>query len=129
MTYLLDTHILLALADLGDARISPAMLTAMQADDAKLQVGAVSLWEIAIKARSGKLNLGMALSKLPELCSAASATIIPITPQHVIADLTVVPPTRDPFDLLLLAVAQVDGLRLVTLDRALADHPLVWRQA
>jgi PIN domain nuclease of toxin-antitoxin system len=28
---------------------------------------------------------------------------------------------------LLLAQCQVEGMRLVTLDRALASHPLVWR--
>ena len=38
------------------------------------------------------------------------------------------PPTRDPFDRLLLAQCAVDNLRLVTVDRALAGHPLAWRE-
>ena len=32
--------------------------------------------------------------------------------------------TRDPFDRMLLAQCQVEGLRLLTIDRALVAHPL-----
>jgi len=129
VSYLLDTHILLALAELGDARMPPAMLSVIRQSNVNLHVSVASLWEISVNARAGKLNLGIALSKLPELCSAASATILPVTAQHALADLAVLPSTRDPFDLMLLAVAQVEGLRLLTLDRALVDHPSSWRPA
>ncbi|MGF1549428.1 MAG: hypothetical protein ACFBQW_02680 [Sphingomonadaceae bacterium] len=37
--------------------------------------------------------------------------------------------TRDPFDRLLLAICQVERLRLLTTDQRLADHPLAWRPA
>jgi PIN domain nuclease of toxin-antitoxin system len=46
---------------------------------------------------------------------------------HVITLVLPEPPTRDPFDRLLLAQAQVEGLQLVTIDRALIDHPLAYR--
>jgi PIN domain nuclease of toxin-antitoxin system len=37
------------------------------------------------------------------------------------------PMTRDPFDWMLLAQCQVEGLRLLTIDRGLVGHPLVAR--
>ena len=45
----------------------------------------------------------------------------------LLADAEPEPQTRDPFDRLLLGQCQVENLRLVTLDRALAAHPLAWR--
>jgi PIN domain nuclease of toxin-antitoxin system len=48
--------------------------------------------------------------------------------RHAVEALEELPPTRDPFDRLLLAQCQVEGMRLVTLDRALARHPLAWRE-
>lgn len=36
--------------------------------------------------------------------------------------------THDPFDRLLLAQCRVEGMRLVTRNRALAAHPLAWRE-
>jgi PIN domain nuclease of toxin-antitoxin system len=44
--------------------------------------------------------------------------------KHAIAGLEHVPPTRDPFDRLLLAICQVEGMRLATAERALLGHPL-----
>ena len=44
-----------------------------------------------------------------------------------LADLKPEPQTRDPFDRLLLAQCAVEGLRLVTRDRALAKHRLSWK--
>jgi PIN domain nuclease of toxin-antitoxin system len=34
------------------------------------------------------------------------------------------PKTRDPFDRMLLAQCEVEGFRLLTIDRALVSHPL-----
>jgi PIN domain nuclease of toxin-antitoxin system len=53
--------------------------------------------------------------------------VVPILEEHVVTELWEAPPTNDPFDRLLLAVAQVEGLKLVTLDRALLGHPLAFK--
>ncbi len=47
-----------------------------------------------------------------------------INEHHAIAEVLPEPATRDPFDRLLLAQCLVEGLRLVTVDRALVGHPL-----
>lgn len=129
MRLLLDTHVLLAQLETGSVVLSAAMQVALVADEAELFVSTASLWEISIKVRSGKLAIGMTLEQLPEACEAAAFAILSITPRHVLADVTPEPGTRDPFDRLLLAQAKVESLRLVTVDRALATHPLAWRPA
>ena len=127
MKLLLDTHVFLAIADLGSVKLPDEMLSAMTHASAQLYVSVASLWEIAIKTRLGKLELGLHPAELIDLCTAASATILPIEAQHVLVDLTPEPRTRDPFDRLLLAQAHIGQMHLVTLDQALVGHALAWR--
>ncbi len=95
------------------------MIDAVTAPDAELLVSVASAWETAIKVRSGKLLNGFPLTDLPDVCAAASASLLDIRARHVLAELSPDPPTRDPFDQLLLAQAQLEGCQLVTLDRML----------
>jgi len=92
-------------------------------------VSVASVWEIAIKTRLGKLKLKSPLQQLPNMITAYGYTILPIDRHHAVEDLVDQPNTRDPFDRMLLAQCQVEGLRLVTTDRVLKEHPLAWRPA
>lgn len=53
--------------------------------------------------------------------------LLMIDQRHLLAEVFPDPDTRDPFDRLLLAQCTVEDMRLLTLDRALARHPLAWR--
>jgi len=121
---LLDTHILLAVVDRRADVFQPAVqrLLADPAND--FYVSVASLWEIAIKWRLGKLRLTPRLEALPELIRALGIDLVPINEHHALAAVEPEPATRDPFDRLLLSQCQVEGLRLVTIDRALIDHRL-----
>jgi PIN domain nuclease of toxin-antitoxin system len=55
---------------------------------------------------------------------ALGLSIVSVEPRHVIVTADPEPDTRDPFDRMFLAQCQVEGLRLATMDRALANHPL-----
>ena len=88
---------------------------------------AASLWEIAIKCRLGKLRLTHDLGALPELLDGLGVKIVAIDERHALASVEPEPMTRDPFDRMLLAQCQVEGLRLLTIDRALVAHPLAAR--
>ena len=87
----------------------------------------MSLWEIAIKVRIGKLAVSSPLLELVATCKSFKMGILAIEAHHVLSEIEPVPPTRDPFDRLLLAQAACEGMALVTLDRALAGHPREWR--
>ena len=127
MRLLLDTNVLIALIDERLHALDVPMVEAISAPEAVVHASVASLCEIAIKARLGKLALAVSLTLLPDLIQSIGLELIAIDHRHVLADVQPDPPTRDPFDKLLLAQCQVESLRLMTLDRALLMHPLVWR--
>jgi PIN domain nuclease of toxin-antitoxin system len=127
MRLLLDSHILLAIRRrdtiIGNASIDQLVRSV----ENEKTVSVASLWEIAIKHRLGKLALDVSIAELPNAFRSLRFSLLNVDHHHAIEELEVLPPTRDPFDHLLLAQCQVEGMRLVTLDRALARHPLAWR--
>jgi PIN domain nuclease of toxin-antitoxin system len=127
MRLLLDTHIFLALIARSVANLPTAVGAALSDPDAEHFLSAASLWEIAIKSRLGKLRLRTRLEALPELLDILGIKVVAIDARHALASVESEPTTRDPFDRMLLAQCQVEGLRLVTMDRALASHPLAAR--
>ncbi|SFL77518.1 type II toxin-antitoxin system VapC family toxin [Methylobacterium pseudosasicola] len=127
MRLLLDSHILLAIALKQLDAVSPSIARALAQPELDLAASAASLWEIAIKARLGKLDPGMPLGMLAEFFEAVGIGMLPITASHAVAAVEPMPPTRDPFDRMLLAQCLVEGRRLVTVDHALRDHPLAAR--
>ncbi|KQW28949.1 twitching motility protein PilT [Rhizobium sp. Root274] len=124
---LLDTHIVLALLRRDFDQQFPAISKRFAAGDVSGFVSVATLWEIAIKNRLGKLETGIPLPEIPANLRSGSLEILGIEVAHVLHPLDPEPPTRDPFDRLLLAQCHVEGLRLVTVDRALVDHPLAFR--
>ena len=126
MRLLLDTQILIALARRELPHLAPAIVAAVNAQDNVLFASAASSWEIAIKTRLKKINPGIDLNDLPAYWEAIGLNLLVIGHSHVVQPVHPEPPTRDPFDRLLLAQCTVEDLRLVTLDRALRDHPLAY---
>ena len=106
MRLLLDTHVFLALIELGSVTLPQNMFDVLMDERTEMVVSVASLWEIAIKERKGKLGIKIPLSALPDLCVAGSASILSISSQHVLEDVVPQPATRDPFDRLLLAQAR-----------------------
>jgi PIN domain nuclease of toxin-antitoxin system len=125
MGLLLDTNVLIALME---QRLNERLREALTSTT-DVRASVASLWEIAIKIRLSKLTLNAPLERLPELLEDVGLALLTIRADHVLAVAQPEPPTRDPFDRLLLAQCGLEGLQLVTLDRALASHPLVWQSA
>ena len=94
--------------------------------DARSRIGAArcvlsvaSIWEVAIKHALGKLPIS------PQVFRdglAPGATILPINEFHAMATAELPAGHADPFDRLLLAVAQVEQLLLITADAALLRY-------
>ena len=127
MRLLLDTHILLDFLARGAVGLPTGVAALLSDRDNEQHLSAASLWEIAIKHRLGKLRLTPDLDALPELLDGLGIRIVAINERHALASVEPEPLTRDPFDRMLLAQCQVEGLRLVTVDRALVSHPLAAR--
>jgi len=126
MRLLLDTHILIALARRELSQLDTRMAATVTSQENVLFASAASLWEIAIKTRLRKIDPGLALDDLPDYLEEIGLNLLVINHRHAVRSLDPEPATRDPFDRLLLAQCAVEGLRLITLDRALSSHPLAW---
>ena len=124
MRVLLDTPVLLGLMRGSLEYDLPVMARRVSDPSIVCLASVVSVWEIAIKSRLGKLDPGMTLQQIEGWAERSAIDVIPVQIRHVIAFAEPEPHTRDPFDRLLLAICQVEGLRLATIDRALAAHPL-----
>lgn len=127
MRLLLDTHYVIAAAD---GAINPRFseIRSILDDAPGSHVYSVaSLWEIAIKMRLGKLTPRLPLLDIPQFLEASGLGLLGIDVAHVLHTVSPEPPTRDPFDRLLLAQCHVEGLQLVTVDRSLINHPLAFR--
>lgn len=127
MAILLDTNILIPVFEDDVGSLPRDIQRIISSTNDAIFASVASLWEIAIKKRIGKLSLRPGLSELPGLLNDMGLGLLTINHNHVLADLNPEPRTRDPFDRLLLAQCEVEGLRLVTRDSALAKHRLAWR--
>jgi PIN domain nuclease of toxin-antitoxin system len=127
MRLLLDSHILLAIQRRDTIICTSSIDQLVRSAENEKTVSVASLWEMAIKHRLGKLALDVPIAELPNAFLSLRFSLLNVDHHHAVEELDVLPPTRDPFDRLLLAQCQVEGMRLVTLDRALARHPLAWR--
>lgn len=118
MRLLLDTHVLLwALAE--PDRLSAAARDALTDGTNDLFVSSVSLFEVSTKHRLGKLPTAPALlDHLDWNMARLSARYLPLEPPETILAGALPGPHRDPFDRLLAAQAQVQGMPLVTSDQA-----------
>ncbi len=119
MSLLLDTHAFLWwVTDSSD--LSRRAREAIADPGTPVFVSAASAWEISIKRSLGRIDItdqdvanGIAESGFLELAiSARHALKAGGLPDH----------HRDPFDRMLVAQSQVEGLTLITRDRALAAY-------
>ena len=127
MRLLLDTNIVLLLPRQDLAKQSPNLASILADAATSVFVSVASLWEMAIKIRLGKLKIEMPVGDLPAFLEGFGIPLLAIEASHALATAEPEPKTRDPFDRLLLGQCQVEGLKLVTLDRVLAGHPLALR--
>lgn len=113
MRLLLDTHILLWwLAD--DSALREADRAAIRDPASAVFVSAATAWEIAIKCALGKL--AFPTGELPQLLVAEGFEPLGIELRHAIAAGALPPHHHDPFDRMLVAQAQIEGLTIMTID-------------
>ena len=118
MRMLLDTHVFLW-AVAGSASLKPAARRAIESAD-RVYVSAASIWEVAIKARLGKIDADPCA--LVAAIDDSGFVELPITAAHAAGVAALAQHHSDPFDRLLLAQALAEPLRLLTADAALARY-------
>ena len=122
MRLLLDTHLLVWA--MGEPERLPAGCADMLEDPSNSLVFSVaSLWELVIKQALGRPDFNLEPSLLRQALLSGGWQELPIEASHALAVSHLPPLHRDPFDRLLLAQAQVEGLLLLTADSQLSLYP------
>lgn len=118
MRLLLDTHAYLWMVG-ESARLSGPAAEAIRNPDADCFLSAASVWEITTKYRLGKLpEAALVAADVVAAMRADGVSPVSVTVEH--AQLAGALPGlhRDPFDRLLAAQALLDGLQLISNDKA-----------
>ena len=117
---LLDTNaIIWMLTD--SARLGPVARAAIGNRANEVFLSAASVWEIALKRFAGRIELPPGLY---EVLEATGVRELPVTFFHAEHTASLPPVHRDPFDRLLVAQAQAEGLTIVTSDGMIPRYPV-----
>ena len=121
MRLLLDTHTFVWAVDASsNHRLSPRARSAIEVRENDVFVSAASAWEIASKYRIGRWpEAGRVLSEWNTIITELGAAELPITAKHALRAGGYPVEHADPFDRMLAAQAELDGLSLVSVDRSL----------
>lgn len=128
MRLLLDTHCWLW-SESAPERLAPDVQALLMDRENELLLSAASTWEVALKYALGKLALPEPpATYVPSRMARNALTALPIVPSHTLQAAALPPHHRDPFDRMLVAQAQLEGLTLVTADPQLTayDVRLLW---
>ena len=121
MKLLLDTHLLLWAAGQPD-RLSTTARSLIDDTNNELLFSAASLWEVAIKHSLGRNDFRVDPRLLRQGLLANGYSELPITSEHAVGIDSLPLIHKDPFDRILIAQANVEGITLLTADPLVAQY-------
>ncbi len=125
---LLDTHVWLWMN--GAVGRLPADTREVLADgENELFLSAASVWEIAIKVKTGRLAIPQSPERyIPSRMTRNRVSPLSIHQDHALRAAALPEHHRDPFDRMLIAQALAEDLKLMSADRRLRryDLDLLW---
>lgn len=122
MILLVDTHLLLWAAG-QPQKLSRKARRLLEDAGSQLWFSAASLWEVAIKHALGRKDFQVEPHRLRRALIDNGWQELAISSEHALATLNLPPIHKDPFDRMLIAQAQVEGVILVTSDDVVARYP------
>ena len=121
MKYLLDTHIVLWLAE-NSPKLSYAAKTIILDETNEKYVSIASCWEVSIKLSLSKLGLVGGMAEFFRIIQGNGFELIPVLEEHLIVLEALPFLHRDPFDRFLIATAIANNLILLTDDAQLLAY-------
>lgn len=114
MRLLLDTHTLLWTLE-GNPRLSKRAAAALEDADAEKLVSAVSVYEICLKYRLGKLpKVAVLVDRFEQILVESGCAPLPVTLAHAKEAGLLSTTHKDPFDRLLIAQARIERAAIVS---------------
>jgi len=121
LNLLLDTHLLLWAA--SEPKRLSAKARVLLLDPANhLVFSSASLWEVSIKNGLERPDFNVDPRRLWRMLLVNGYRELPVTSEHAVAVNELPPLHKDPFDRILVAQARVEGLTLLTVDKAVAKY-------
>ena len=91
--------------------------TLKKIERADIFISSISVWEVGLKIKQNKLNIGMSIDKyLKGLHQLESFTIIPVDENIWVYNLSLDWPHRDPADRTIVATAKLNNFVIATSD-------------
>ena len=124
MRVLIDTHIFIWYVQ-NSERLPSSITAIINNGRNDILLSIASVWEMAIKQSTGKLNLGTPYASfIAEQMRLNSMELLPVRLEHLDLITTLPLHHRDPFDRLLIAQAIVEDIILISADRVFALYPV-----
>jgi PIN domain nuclease of toxin-antitoxin system len=124
MRLLVDTHCWLWMQACPE-RFRPDARALLESPRTEVLLSAASAWEIVIKHTLGKLSLPEPPERfVPDRMQRTATVGLPVEHAHALRVAALPLHHRDPFDRILVAQAQVEGLPLLTADAQLAAYDI-----
>jgi len=128
MKALLDTHTFLWWIT-DDPRLSPQVSEIISNGENELFISSASGWEIAIKAKLGRLQIPDDVERfISEQMAINAINSLPVQMSHALRVYRLPAHHRDGFDHLLIAQAQLENMPILTADSQIARYPVktIW---
>ncbi len=128
MRAIIDTHVFLWW-DLDDVRLSDRARTVIRDGGNEIVVSTASIWEVAIKAAKGRLDLPDDVQAFVDGRLRRNRWLeLPIDSRHAIRAAALPRLHGDPFDRVLIAQAQVESLPILTTDAVISQYDVetIW---
>ena len=123
MKYLIDTHVIIWLLD-NDDKLSKVARREIENLDNKIFVSIISLFEIAIKVKTGKLIFNKSIHDIVKELDNQGIELLPISATHIenYQSVPLIADHRDPFDRILIATALHENLSIITIDEKFENY-------
>jgi PIN domain nuclease of toxin-antitoxin system len=123
VTYLFDTHVLLwALGE--PEHLTPEVRELVDQGAVGRSFSVASVWEIVIKSAQRRVDFNADAASVRNALLDSGFREIDITADHVLALRSLPRLHGDPFDRIMIAQANAEGLTFVTADAMLAKYPV-----
>ena len=121
MTILLDTHYLLwTLSE--NSRLKGNARKLIEDPKQEVRVSVISLWEIAVKSSLGKLTIEGDVQGVLDRLPILGFRLLGLEVGHILMLRDLPLHHRDPFDRMLIAQAQAEGMHILTADPHFAAY-------
>lgn len=123
MKYLLDAHTLIWFLN-GDTKLPVEVKTIIEDGKNNCFVSIASLWEIAIKHSSGKLDLNMPFHEINKLIDFSNIELLPVNFEHLLVLNNMPLHHNDPFDRIIISQSIHEQITILTKDRLFQIYPV-----